>query len=150
LIPAHQEGDYWHSVAQGIEKAAIELRPFNVSVEFIYYVHAHESSYSKGCDALRNMEIDAALIAPNFEKETTELAVVLQTRKVPTTLMIFNIEGARALKYIGLRLAHDGYKAAKLLKQSYREGQKLVLFLVNGKNIPPRYNDSPHEGSCST
>lgn len=136
LIPAHQEGDYWHSVAQGIEKAAIELRPFNVSVEFIYYVHAHESSYIKGCDALRNMEIDAALIAPNFEKETTELAAVLQTRKVPYIFVDLNIEGARALKYIGQDSHMSGYIAAKLLMQSYREGQKLVLFLVNGKDNP--------------
>ena len=125
-----------HSVAQGIEKATIELRPFNVSVEFIYYVHTHESSYSKGCDALRNMEIDAALMAPNFEKETTELAAVLQTRKVPYIFVDLNIEGARALKYIRQDSHMSGFTCCQIADAELSGRAEAGSFLSEWKDNP--------------
>ena len=36
LIPYYIEHDYWHSVVGGIERARQELRPFNVSVDYLY------------------------------------------------------------------------------------------------------------------
>ena len=36
LIPYYIEHDYWHSVVSGIERARQELRPFNVSVDYLY------------------------------------------------------------------------------------------------------------------
>ena len=39
MIPHYNEHDYWHSVATGIERARQELRPFNVSVDYLYYTH---------------------------------------------------------------------------------------------------------------
>ena len=40
IIPYYVEHDYWYSVAEGINRAAQELRPFNVSVDFLCYHHA--------------------------------------------------------------------------------------------------------------
>ena len=45
LIPYYIEHDYWHSVVGGIERARQELRPFNVSVDYLCYHHGDEASY---------------------------------------------------------------------------------------------------------
>lgn len=64
IIPYYVEHDYWHSVAEGINRAAQELRPFNVSVDFLCYHHADRLSYEKACAKLRKEIVDAVLIAP--------------------------------------------------------------------------------------
>ena len=43
IIPYYIEHDYWHAVAAGIDRAAQELRPFNVGVSYLYYRHAGSS-----------------------------------------------------------------------------------------------------------
>ena len=45
IIPYYIEQDYWYAVAEGIDRAAQELRPFNVGVSYLYYRHADKSSY---------------------------------------------------------------------------------------------------------
>ena len=47
IIPYYIEHDYWHAVAAGIDRAAQELRPFNVGVSYLYYRHADKSSYKE-------------------------------------------------------------------------------------------------------
>ena len=42
-IPYYIEHDYWHSVAAGIDRAAQELRPFNVGVDYLFYSHAEKA-----------------------------------------------------------------------------------------------------------
>ena len=37
IIPYYIEHDYWYAVAAGIDRAAQELRPFNVGVSYLYY-----------------------------------------------------------------------------------------------------------------
>ena len=49
IIPYYIEHDYWHAVAAGIDRAAQELRPFNVGVSYLYYRHADKSSYKEAC-----------------------------------------------------------------------------------------------------
>ena len=136
IIPYYKEHDYWYAVAQGIEKAAQELRPFNVGLDFLGYVHADRASYERACTAIRKEVVDAVLIAPNFREETLKLTVHLEEKGIPYAFIDFNIEHTHALCYIGQDSRTSGYIAAKLLMQKYEEGQELVLFLNNQKNSP--------------
>ena len=43
IIPYYIEHDYWHAVAAGIDRAAQELRPFNVGVSYLYLSLIHIS-----------------------------------------------------------------------------------------------------------
>ena len=72
LIPYYIEHDYWHSVVGGIERARQELRPFNVSVNYLCYHHGDKKSYQEACHTIRDSSVDAVLIAPNFREETIE------------------------------------------------------------------------------
>lgn len=136
IIPYYIEHDYWHAVAQGIDRAAQELRPFNVGVDYLYYSHADEASYEKACTQLQTEAVDAVLIAPNFQDETLKLTSYLEDKKIPYALIDFNMEETRALCYIGQDSKTSGYIAAKILMRRYKEGQELVLFLNNQKNSP--------------
>ena len=136
LIPYYIMFDYWYSVAQGIEKAAHELQPFNVETVFLYYKHADRASYREVCEQLLADKPDAVLIAPNFEEETLELTTGLDADAVPYAFIDFNMEQMHASCYIGQDSKQSGYIAAKILMSHYREGEELVLFLNNQKDNP--------------
>ncbi len=136
IIPYYIEYDYWHSVAQGIDRASQELKPFNVSIDYLYYQHANEDSYRKACIRCRDTEVDAVLIAPNFREETELLTSYLEGQGIPYSFIDFNIEQTHALCYIGQDSRMSGYIAAKILMNHYRKGEEIVLFLNNQKNCP--------------
>ena len=136
IIPYYIEQDYWYTVAQGIERAAQELRSFNVEVDYLYYRHADKSSYEQACLSLRTEPADAVLIAPNFREETLQLTAYLEEGYIPYAFIDFNIEHAHALCYIGQESRIGGYIAAKILMRNHEEGEELVVFLNNRKNNP--------------
>lgn len=138
LIPYYIEHDYWHSVAEGIEQAREELRPFNVSVDYLFYHHGNQESYEQACHSIREMNVDAVLIAPNFRNETLALTAYLRESDIVYAFIDFNMEEAEALTYIGQDSYKSGYIAAKLLMRNYSAGEKqeVVLFLSNSKDNP--------------
>ena len=138
IIPYYIEHDYWHSVAAGIDRAAQELRPFNVGVDYLFYSHADKASYETACAQLQSVVADGVLIAPNFQDDTLKLTSYLEDKKIPYAFIDFNMEQTHALCYIGQDSKVSGYIAAKILMRNYQagEGQELVLFLSNNKNSP--------------
>lgn len=136
MIPYYNEHDYWSSVAQGIKRAADELRPFNVSVEFEHYHHADKASYDEACSRIEVARTDGVLLAPNFRNDTLELTARLEKAKVAYAFIDFNVEQTRPLCYIGQDSRASGYLAAMQLMQRYAPGDELVIFLNNQKNSP--------------
>ncbi|TWV13003.1 substrate-binding domain-containing protein [Bacteroidaceae bacterium HV4-6-C5C] len=136
VTPFYKKHDYWYSVAQGLERAAQEFKPFNVSVDYIHYQHANRKSYEQACLQIAKEVVDAVLIAPNFREETLRLTTYLERAKIPYLFIDFNIESANPICYIGQDSIASGYIAAKILMRKYEKGQELVLFLNNGKDNP--------------
>lgn len=136
IIPAHKEQNYWQTVAQGIARAAQELQPFNVGVDYIYYNHADKDSYEEACRLLLNENTDAVLIAPNFREETLTLTAYLESKNLPYAFIDFNIEQTHALCYIGQDSRTSGYIAAKILMRHYKDKEEFVLFQNNQKDNP--------------
>lgn len=134
-IPYYEEGDYWHSIAQGIYRAARELQPFNISIEFTHYKHSDETSYREVCETLAQVQADAVLLAPMVKDVTESLATALDQRNISFAFIDHNITGTHALVYIGQDSYMSGYIAGKILMNDYEEGQGIALFL-NNKNNP--------------
>ncbi len=132
IIPYYIEHDYWHSVAAGIDRAAQELRPFNVGVDYLFYSHADKVSYETACAQLQSVVADGVLIAPNFQDDTLKLTSYLEDKKIPYAFIDFNMEQTHALCYIGQDSKVSGYIAAKILMRRYREGQER-------RTAPPRF-----------
>jgi len=136
MIPYYMEHDYWHSVATGIERARQELRPFNVSVDYLHYKHGDQKSYQDACQKIEKSNTDALLLAPNFREDTLSMLAYLKDKNIPFAFIDFDIEEAKALKYIGQDSYKSGYIAAKILMRNYQQGQELILFLNNNKDNP--------------
>lgn len=136
MIPYYVEHDYWHSVATGIERARQELRPFNVSVDYLHYKHGDRKSYQDACQKIEKSNTDALLLAPNFREDTLSMLAYLKDNNIPFAFIDFDIEEAKALKYIGQDSYKSGYIAAKILMRNYQQGQELILFLNNNKDNP--------------
>ena len=136
VIPYYIAYDYWHAVAEGIDRAAQELAPYTVTVSYLHYTHADEESYRQACGKVPGEECDAVLLAPNFREETLRLTSALERKGTPYAFIDLNIEQAHALCYIGQDSRTSGYIAAKILMRHFREGQEVALFLSNQKQSP--------------
>ena len=136
ILPYYIAYDYWYAVAGGIDRAAQELAPYNVTVSYLHYLHADEASYSQACTQVLGEECDAVLLAPNFREETLKLTSALEQKGTPYAFIDFNIEQTHALGYIGQDSRLSGYITAKLLVQHFKQGQELALFLNNQKQSP--------------
>lgn len=136
IIPYYIEHDYWHSVAIGIERAHQELRPFNVSINYLQYIQGDRKSYQDTCRKIEDSNTDALLLAPNFREETFSMLAHLKEKNMPFAFIDFDIEEAKALTYIGQDSYKSGYIAAKILMRNYLQGQELILFLSNNKDNP--------------
>lgn len=139
IIPYYMENDYWFSVVNGIKKAAQELKVFNISIEFTFYNHSDKDSYLKAQQELIEKAPDAVLIAPNFKDETLRFTLKLQEANIPFVFVDVNLEGSKALKYIGQDSFQSGYIAAKILMREYSKDKELVLFLSNFKENPAEF-----------
>ena len=109
-----------------------------MSIDYLCYHHGDEKSYQEACLSIKEKNVDAVLISPNFREETLALTVYLQENKIAYAFVDFNMEEAKALTYIGQDSYKSGYIAAKILMRNYSagEGQELVLFLSNNKDNP--------------
>ena len=109
-----------------------------MSVDYLCYHHGDEQSYQEACRSIKESNVDAVLIAPNFREETLLLTAYLQENKIAYAFVDFNMEEVDALTYIGQDSYKSGYIAAKILMRNYSvgEGQELVLFLSNNKDNP--------------
>lgn len=136
VLPHVEPQSYWASVAEGVERARQEIRPFNVSLDFLYYRHGDLLSYTDVCSQAIDKECDGVLIAPNFREETLRLTSRLDERSVPYVFIDFHIRLAHPLCYIGQNSEVSGYMAAKCLMVRYQPGDELVLFLNNMKDNP--------------
>ncbi len=123
-------------MAQGIGRAAQELAPFNVSVDFLHYTHAGEASYSQGARRCSARSATPCCWRPISAKRPCSSRLPWSRKGTPYAFIDFNVEGTNALCYIGQDSRISGYIAAKMLMGHYREGQELVFFLNNRKQNP--------------
>ena len=136
IVPDFIEGDYWHSVYLGIERARKEFRSFNIEIKYQMFQHGNPDSFWEACKKASEDSADAVLLAPNFRESTLELLKILKTKHVPFVFIDFNIEDAGALEYIGQDSFLSGFIAAKILMSDYKQGEELVLFLSDTKDSP--------------
>lgn len=134
VIPGYTENDYWSSVVIGINRAAQELKAFNVKVDYLFYDHNSIASYAEAGNRLIEKAPDAVLLAPNFQDETALITAELNRLNIPFIFVDVNVEGVGALKYIGQDSFHSGYIAAKILMREYSGSEELVLFLNSDKS----------------
>ncbi len=115
VAPSYEGAGYWSMVGEGIEKAAGELRRYNVSVDFFRFDQYDRASFPTAETILSEKEYKGVVIATLFEERAKELSAQLDEREIPYVYIDSVIEGQSDVAYFGVDAHRSGYIAGRLL-----------------------------------
>lgn len=127
LIPSYQEGEYWHSVDQGIDKAMEDFMHYNVDIVRKYYDQYDQQSFCNAYTNILEMKPEAVFIAPIFRSETLRFTNLLTKLKIPFSFLDSVVEEAPFITYYGQHSMQSGYVAAKLLCTNLTSFSKILV-----------------------
>lgn len=128
LIPSFLSGEYWELVHSGIEKAASELKDFNVNIDYIYFNQFDSQSFILASQKLFCTEYAGAIIATLHKEKVIQLASQLDAIELPYVFIDSNIEACNNLSYFGANSVISGEIAAKLmLKEIGKSGDIIIV-----------------------
>jgi len=116
LFPeATSNESYWSLPKMGVDQGVEVHRDFGMELHTYEYSLFDESSFVKHADAILGENPSGVILAPLFEKESSEFVQKLEERKIPYVFIDANIKNKHSLSYIGPDLKGSGYIAGKLL-----------------------------------
>jgi len=115
LAPTYSVGDYWALVCEGIDRAADELKKFNISTEYFLFNQYDRFSFVDAANAFKEKEFDGVLIATLFGDYVIKLSKELDAKGIPYIYIDSGIPGQKDLSYFGGDSLGTGIIAAKLL-----------------------------------
>lgn len=131
VAPTYQVGDYWELVCNGIDRAATELKKFNISIEYFWFNQYDRNSFIDAAKLLKEREFDGVLIATLFGEHVIQLSKDLDERDIPYIYIDSGISAQNDLAYFGGDSFASGNIAAKLLLQEI--GLEAEIFVVHIK-----------------
>lgn len=136
LIPAFAPGQYWEAMDQGIDRAALEMKPYNVRVTKLPFDQYDRESFDRVAAGLPALEPDGVIVATMFTDSVVSLSRELDCSGVPYVYVDSNIESERQLAYFGTHSYDGGCIAARLLTGCMdRQGDLLVARMIHkGRN----------------
>jgi LacI family transcriptional regulator len=124
---------YWSYPLQGVEKAAKVYRHYGVEIQPFYFDLFDSASFSSVASEALKSEPDALLFPPLFLKESEQILDACRDNNIMISFINTDIEGRRALCYVGQDSYQSGVLAGKLLNIGYRRPLRtLVLHLGKG------------------
>lgn len=127
LAPTYSAGDYWELVCEGINRAADELRKFNISIEYFLFNQYDRFSFVNATNAFKEKEFDGVLIATLFGDYVIKLSKELDAKNLPYIYIDSGISGQKDLSYFGGDSFGSGTIAAKLLLSEIRLDAQIII-----------------------
>ncbi|MDR1171016.1 MAG: substrate-binding domain-containing protein [Bacteroidales bacterium] len=127
LLPECKAGEYWKAPEKGIDRAQVEMRNYNISIEKLYFNQFNAQSFVAVSGKLLDANPDAVLIAPTFRKEAARLMEQLHAKNVPGVYIDSNTEDEFYLSYFGQHSYQSGYAAARLLENGLLPGSEILV-----------------------
>lgn len=136
ILPAFTPGQYWEAIAGGIDRAAAEVKQYNIRVTKLFFDQYDKDSFDRTVSEFENLEADGVLIATLFNDSVVALSHRLNARKVPYVYVDSNIEGERQLAYFGTDSYDGGRIAARLLTEHVDSKSDILIARIihKGKN----------------
>lgn len=131
LIPSYSQGEYWELVHTGIEKAAHELKDFNVSIDYLYFNQFDSESFASVAQQLDEAEYAGVIIATLNKEKVIQLSTALDERQVPYVFIDSDIPKCNNLSYFGADSLMSGAVAAKLMLTEVPMDGEIVIAHVN-------------------
>lgn len=115
ITPSYTKGSYWELACKGIERAADELRKFNIKIEHFHFDQYNRYSFIEASRSLLLEKFDGVVIATLFGEYVIELSQKLEEAGIPFVYIDSDIDGQNDLAYFGGDSFVSGQIAAKLL-----------------------------------
>lgn len=133
LIPSFTKGEYWELVTDGIDKATIELKNFNVTVEYFFFDQQDESSFNKTVQSLLQREFAGVVIATIFGERVIGLSRKLEEKEIPYIYIDSDILSQHNLAYFGADSHMSGTIAAKLMLGEIGKSGDIIIGKIRYK-----------------
>ncbi len=128
VIPGYNSGDYWEKIEMGIQKAALEIVDFRVSVEVVYFAQYSVESFCKAMEKVLKELPDGLLLTPSLKSVTYDFTCKLDREKIPYVFIDSRVEKSHSLAYYGQDSHQSGYLGAKLLFTQNPELREIAIF----------------------
>jgi len=128
LIPQHSTDDYWMYIAEGLDRAADEVKLSGISFEKLSFNQYDTASFEKAIEKLLSIDIDGVIIANFFSSQVIHLSKALDARNIPYVYIDANIEDQNPLAYFGTHSYDSGAVAARII--SGRIGRKEDILIA--------------------
>lgn len=140
FMPDPDTDPYWKYPQQGIDKAIKAVGHYGVEMQSYYFDLFDPASFQKAGEELIQQKPDALLFPPLFLQESEYLLDRCEELDITVSFINTDIEGRKALSYVGQDSYQSGVLAGKLLNVGYRRPLRtLVLHLgketTNAKHL---------------
>lgn len=116
LLPRPEKNNlFWKSPKMGISKASKEMETFAIEITSHTFNQFDPRSYLKNFRDLMESNPDAVILVPTFKKETEQITIQLEKKKIPYMYLNIDIGGFNNISFIGQDSYKAGYLAGKLM-----------------------------------
>lgn len=115
LIPKAPSDEYWLQCEKGLKDAANDWAHFNLSIEPYSFDLNEKASFTKAAHEALKAKPDGILVAPLFHSEAMAIFPLLTSQNIPFVTINTEIEGVKAIAFIGQHSFQSGRLAAELL-----------------------------------
>jgi LacI family transcriptional regulator len=133
LTPQPARGEYWDKLAEGVNKAELELFAYNVTVTRMYFDQYDKSSFDALFPLIAEADCQGVVIATLFRESAVELTAILDGLNVPYVLIDAYIEHTHCIAYYGTHSYDSGYIAGRLLSEQIAPDDDIAVFYFNRK-----------------
>ncbi|MCU7547719.1 LacI family DNA-binding transcriptional regulator [Chitinophagaceae bacterium LB-8] len=131
LIPSFAENEYWMYVAQGITKAAEEVRAYGVVVEQHHFNQYDKTSFDRAIEAIKSIEFDGIVIANFFKTSVITLSEFLNEKDVSYVYIDANIYDQHPLAYYGTNSYDSGAIAAQMMLERIDHNKDILVSKIS-------------------
>lgn len=134
VIPDSSDNNpYWEKPIIGINKAAEELKNYNVEIIYEFFDASNEESYKSVLKSVCDKNPDGIVLNPVFKSVSLHYISIFKEKEIPYTFIDINIKGVSKLGYFGQDAEQSGLVAAKLMSNCTRDNAN-ILVVKQSKN----------------
>ena len=134
VIPASQQGEYWYSVAQGIDAAMVEFGQFGIELEKVFFDQYNSQSMENVNTVFSSEMYDGVILAVLFKEEFSKLADELSEKNIPFVFMDFNLPARQQLTFFGTDSVSGGRLSARMMLSLVDVNDDILIVLLNAKS----------------
>ncbi len=131
LMPSPDEDVYWEPCLDGVLDGEKEFSPFGMTIEKLYFNPFDKKSFIQQSVLALDKKYDGILLAPLFQKESTDFLKNCKEQGVICFLFNNNNEKSNPEGFIGQDLYLSGRVAAKLIHSSLKSKAEIAIVHID-------------------